>query len=110
MIVKAAVRLMAALPTRPNKPTPTRWLDKAEEEQKGKSRNRANDLPEGLFEGSPGQIANTLKMKSDGFKQAISRLNFYRNRSGDNLTPEDEKRLDQAKEALYRAYGRELPT
>ena len=105
----AITRLLATQPNKPNKPKDNTWIKKAEDKQKGKSRNSANDLPEGLFEESAGTIANTLKSKSKDFQQAISRLQFYINRAGSNLLSQDQRRLEQAKEALYRAYGKDLP-
>lgn len=62
-------------------------------------------LPEGLFTRSSMEIAQGLKkaveestrpMKSKA-ESAMDMLNFYINRAGDNLTPEDRARLEQAK-------------
>lgn len=108
MKLHAGARLLSA-PTKPRKPAQPRWLDKAEQKQKQKPENPAK-LPEGLFaEGTPAEIANTLKTKSKDYKQAMSRLNFYINRAGDTLTSQDQRRLELAKEALARAYGEEPP-
>lgn len=106
--INSKSRLTAALPNRPNKPARQPWLKRTEQriEQKPEDPNK---LPEDTFKQGPSQIANILKSKSKDFQQAISRLSYYRNRSGDNLTSADKKRLDDAKEALYRAFGRELP-
>lgn len=106
-MIKSKRRLLAALPNKPNKPS-TKWLDKAEQKIEQKPED-PNKIPDDTFKQGASQIANILKSKSKDFKQAISRLTYYRNRSGDNLTSADQRRLDQAKEALYRAYGRELP-
>ena len=107
--MSAIHRLVAALPNKPNKPNRSPWLKKAEQEQKGKPRNSGNDLAEGTFTMNPGNIAQELKSKSRDFQHAIQRLQFYMNRSGDNLSREDMLRLERAKEAVYRAYGRAIP-
>lgn len=94
----AAQRLVLSAKT-PNH----KWLKDAEKDVEHNPDKP--DFPEGFFEGSPSAIANGLKAKSDSFKQAMSRLNFYINRGGDNLSPDDKRRLDEAKDALRRAYG-----
>ena len=60
--------------------------------------------PEGFFKQSAEKIAHGLKSKSDSLKQAMSRLNFYINRAGKNLSAEDKKRLENAKDKLHRLY------
>ncbi len=60
--------------------------------------------PAGLFDKSAAEIAKVLKENSDSEKQAMSRLNFYINRAGKNLSEEDKKRLDSAKEKLKVLY------
>lgn len=109
MEILAKQRLLSALPNKPNKPRDNTWIEKVEKKREGKSRNPANDLKEGIFEESPSAIARELKMKSDDFKQAMSRLNYYINRAGDNLDTAAKSRLNRAKEALYQAYGRDVP-
>jgi len=101
-------RILADIPNKPNKPNSQPWLKKVEEQQKGKPKNSANDLPEGTFTQNPGTIAQILKTHSKDFKQAIQRLQFYINRGGDNLSREEELKMERAKEALYRAYGRDM--
>jgi len=59
---------------------------------------------EGFFTQSAEKIASGLKRASKDLKQAMSRLNFYRNRSGSNLSAEDKKRLELAKEKLRKLY------
>jgi hypothetical protein len=57
--------------------------------------------PPGLFKKSAAIIANTLERNSDDCAQAMSRLNFYINRAGSNLTAKDHKRLEAAKTILH---------
>lgn len=59
---------------------------------------------EGFFTQSAEKIATGLKRASDDFKQAISRLNFYLNRAGKNLSADDKSRLALAKEKLRKLY------
>lgn len=61
--------------------------------------------PEGFFEGSAEKIAKGLKRESTGLQQAMSRLNFYINRAGSNLSAEDKSRLEHAKDVLHDLYG-----
>ena len=63
--------------------------------------------PEGFFEGSAEKIAKGLKRESSGLQQAMSRLNFYINRAGSNLSAEDKSRLEHAKDVLHDLYGTE---
>jgi hypothetical protein len=56
--------------------------------------------PEDLFTKDSEIIANTLKKSSESLKQAMARLNFYINRAGDNLSSDDKKRLEKAKDLL----------
>lgn len=60
--------------------------------------------PEGFFEKSATSIATGLKGASKDLKQAMSRLNFYINRAGSNLSAEDSARLQDAKEKLQNLY------
>jgi len=59
---------------------------------------------EGFFKQSAEKIASGLKKASKDLKQAMSRLNFYINRSGKNLSKEDKKRLETAKDKLSSLY------
>lgn len=63
-----------------------------------------SNLPEGTFKGSANDIAKTLKSKSDDLKQAMSRLQFYINRGGDNLSPKEKSKLEDAKDILRKLY------
>ncbi len=60
--------------------------------------------PEGFFEKSAEAIASGLKRASKDLKQAMSRLNFYVNRAGKNLSSDDRERLELAKEKLHASY------
>ena len=59
-------------------------------------------VPEGTFDKSASDIAQTLKRVSDSEGQASSRLNFYKNRGGKNV---DKSKLDHASELLRKSYG-----
>lgn len=61
--------------------------------------------PEGFFTRSSGDIASGLKSASKDLKQAMSRLNFYINRAGSNLSGSDKARLEAAKEKLHSLYS-----
>ena len=60
--------------------------------------------PDGFFDRGAGQIAKGLVAASKDLSQAMSRLNFYINRAGKNLSREDLGRLERAKEILGRLY------
>jgi hypothetical protein len=60
--------------------------------------------PEGLFTKGPEAIATQLKKDSKDLKQAMSRLIFYINRAGDNLTQERIDVLEKAKDKLRGLY------
>ncbi len=76
----------------------------------------ALDLEDGVFEkDDPQSIARSLKRsadrsgkrKSDPYRSAMSMLTFYINRTGKNLSGDRRKTLEQAKDELRVAYGRE---
>jgi hypothetical protein len=73
------------------------------------------DLEPGLFaNGSAQQIAAALKKSAedpargsdDPYRTAMSMLDFYINRAGAKLSAEQSAKLDQAKAALQKAFGR----
>lgn len=73
------------------------------------------DLEPGLFaNGSAQEIAAALKKSAedparqsdDPYRTAMSMLDFYINRAGDNLSAEQRGKLDEAKSALRQAFGR----
>jgi len=76
----------------------------------------AMDLEKGVFKGNdPKKIAQSLKRsakhshrrKASPFQSAMSMLNFYINRGGDNLSASKKKTLEDAKDKLRKAFGRE---
>ncbi len=75
----------------------------------------ALDLEEGVFTWKdPKKIALSLKNSAENSRRrkgtplqsAMSMLNFYINRAGKSLDPEQKKILEQAKVELHRLYGR----
>lgn len=74
--------------------------------------SNAMDLKEGTFKQSPKKIAQLLKeavlasnrTKGTKFQSAMSMLNYYINRAGKNLKPEDRARLEQAKIELRKLF------
>lgn len=76
----------------------------------------ALDLEEGIFESSdPKQIALSLKRsaehsnrrKSEPYRSAMSMLTFYINRAGHNLPQKQKQVLEDAKDELRKAFGRQ---
>jgi hypothetical protein len=73
------------------------------------------DLPPGIFWRSPDEIARGLKRaversrrtKGTKFQSAMSMLNLYVNRAGRGLARRDRARLEAAKRALRRVFGRD---
>lgn len=56
--------------------------------------------PEGLFKnGSPQEIADTVS-KGVSKKTAMSRLNFFLNRGGSNISSDIRNRVEQAKKII----------
>lgn len=75
----------------------------------------ALDLDEGVFsQDDPAKIAASLKRsaehshprKGTPLQSAMSMLNFYINRAGDNLSTERLKTLEAAKAELRKAFGK----
>lgn len=60
--------------------------------------------PNGFFKRSSKKIAEGLKASKKDLKSAMSSLNFYVNRAGKNLSPEDIRRLELAKKKLRNLY------
>ncbi|HRP77471.1 MAG TPA: DUF3175 domain-containing protein [Aquamicrobium sp.] len=78
--------------------------------------SHALDLEPHIFEkDDPKEIAASLKRsadrsgnrKSEPFRSAMSMLTFYINRAGKNLPADRRKVLEDAKDELRKAYGRE---
>ncbi len=76
----------------------------------------ALDLEENIFESSdPKVIAASLKhsaerserRKSTPYRSAMSMLTFYINRAGKNLDENQKNTLENAKDELRKAFGRE---
>ncbi|WP_113407304.1 DUF3175 domain-containing protein [Hyphomicrobiales bacterium] len=76
----------------------------------------AMDLKKGVFnERSAKKIADSLKesaessdrRKSSPFKSAMSMLNFYINRAGDQLSKSRRATLEKAKTELRKDFGRD---
>jgi hypothetical protein len=60
--------------------------------------------PEGLFTKSAEEIATVLHKDSDDLSQAMSRLMFYVNRAGENLSSERKKVMNKAEELLRQKF------
>ncbi len=58
------------------------------------------DPPEGLFTRSAEEIVRALKRAPGGMKKAMSRLNFYINRGGDDVP--NKTQLEKAKRMLMK--------
>jgi hypothetical protein len=76
----------------------------------------ALDLEEHIFESDdPKKIAKSLKhsaeashrRKAEPYQSAMSMLTFYINRAGKNLSEERRKVLEDAKDELRTAFGRD---
>lgn len=74
------------------------------------------DLKEGIFKSKdPKEIALAVKKSAqkgkhdedEDYRSAMSMLNFYINRAGDNLTRERLGVLERAKDELKKLFGRE---
>ena len=70
----------------------------------GKVKEKEGIFPKGFFTQSAEKIAKGIKSRSDSLKQSMSRLNFFINREGKNLSVSDKKRLEKAKEKLHKLY------
>ena len=79
-------------------------------------RSDALDLESGVFtKRTPRQVALSLKRSADKskrrksapYRSAMSMLDFHINRGGKNLSPERRRVLNDAKQELRKAYGRE---
>ena len=60
--------------------------------------------PKGFFTRPAEEIARGLQEASDGLAQAMDRLDFYINRGGSNLSPEDRQRLERTRTILHALY------
>ncbi len=96
--------------TKPKKRTTRKWSGKVTQT------SDALTLENNVFKGNdPAAIARSLKRsavksrrkKTTPFQSAMSMLNFYINRAGDNLTQKHKKVLEDAKDELRKVFGRE---
>jgi hypothetical protein len=80
------------------------------------AKSNALDLENNIFKShDPVKIANSLKhsaeiskrRKSEPFRSAMSMLSFYINRAGKNLDASQKEVLENAKNELRKAFGRE---
>lgn len=78
--------------------------------------SNALDLESGVFTWkNPKRIARSLKKSAESssrrkgspLQSAMSMLNFYRNRAGKSLGPEQKKTLEEAKEELRALFSAE---
>jgi len=61
--------------------------------------------PPGLFaQGTAEEIANTIAKASKSLKQAMSRINFYLNRAGKNISDERRKVIEKAKDIVRKLF------
>ena len=79
-------------------------LDRIEEAKWSASVDTKWSPPEGLFTKDASMIANTIAKASDDLLSAMGKLNFYINRAGKNLSSEDKKRLESAKNKLIKFF------
>ena len=102
---KAPVRRRTKAPAKPS----ARWSHHVMET------SDALDLEPNVFaRGTPRQIALSLKRsaehsrrrKATPFRSAMSMLNFYINRGGDNLSSTRRRALERAKDELRELFGR----
>lgn len=78
--------------------------------------SNAMDLEKDVFKsGDPEKIAASLKhsaessnrRKSSPYRSAMSMLTFYENRAGKNLSADEKKVLEKAKDKLRELFGKE---
>jgi Protein of unknown function (DUF3175) len=78
--------------------------------------SHALTLDKGVFsQRSPGAIARSLKRsaersrarKSSPYRSAMSMLTFYINRAGKDLDPKQKRVLEEAKDELRKAFGKD---
>lgn len=64
--------------------------------------------PEGTFSKNPQEIARIISQnKRASYQTAMSRLNFFLNRGGENISPDMRARVNKAKDILRKMYGKE---
>jgi hypothetical protein len=106
MALNAATRLLGSIYNTVQDPSPsdthTSNVTAEKWSQKVTDSDDKSAVPEGTFTKSAEDIAKTLKRVSKDHGQASERLNFYKNRGGENV---DKSKLDKAGEVLKRLYG-----
>lgn len=104
--MKAVNRILAYDDGQINQHRDATWQQRRDNKMKGKPKP-SNSLPDGTFkQTSPGGIANTLKTKSKDFDQAMRRLNNYENGRGRDMKGMEKRTVDDAKDALRDAFGK----
>ena len=107
---KPAAKKEGTKKTAAKKSAPRKWSKKVTET------SDAMDLKGGVFKSNdPKKIAQSLKRsatrskrrKTTPFQSAMSMLNFYENRGGENLSAAKKKVLDDAKQELRKLFGKE---
>jgi hypothetical protein len=107
---KSAPKKSTSKKSATKKKAPRKWSKKVNET------SDAMDLEQGVFKGNdPKKIAQSVKRsasrskrrKTTPYQSAMSMLNFYINRGGDNLSASRKKVLEQSKEELRKLFGRE---
>jgi hypothetical protein len=92
------------------KAKPKKWSKKVT------ATSNAMDLEKDIFKSKdPKKIASSVKRsaekskrkKAGPFQSAMSMINFYENRAGDNLSAAQKKVLDKSKNELRKLFGRE---
>ncbi len=91
------MRIIKATPR--NAETAEKWSSSVTEKEKFHT-------PPGLFSESADKIAQFMKSHSDDLKQAIDRINFYKQRAGKNLSDEETKKLDDAMNKVRSMFGK----
>lgn len=106
---KVAVKKSASKTTA-RKAAPKKWSKKVT------ATSNAMDLEKDIFKSKdPKTIALSVKRsaekskrrKAGPFQSAMSMINFYENRAGDNLSAAQKKVLDHSKNELRKLFGRE---
>ena len=103
---------MAATHPKPRTPSARKWSQHVTET------SNAMDLSPDVFKlKDPKQIARSLKRsaehsdrrKSDPYRSAMSMLTFYINRAGHNLSANQRKHLEDAKDELRALFHKPAP-
>lgn len=123
MVKKSAVKKKAAKKSVPKKAAAKSSTKKAAKKSSPKKWSKkvtqtsdAMDLERDIFKSKdPKKIAESVKRsaekskrkKAGPFQSAMSMINFYENRAGDNLSAVQKKVLDKSKNELRKLFGRE---